>query len=139
MPLTISEKAYTYHMERDKRCDAELRAIERRGGKPEDVKNLSTHALNNACTSEYYDAALILVGQRVRIQYKDATFGTEHTVVRIAKLDNTRSDERACFGVVHRDNAKKEEETLLIFPSTKIFILTEEEQIATDSSAKHFF
>lgn len=139
MSPTISEKAYTYHMERDKRCDVELREVKRRGGRPEDVKELETHALKNACESEFFDAALSLVGQRVRIQYTDATPPTEHTVVRIAKLRNIRSDERVCFGIVHQDNPKKEEETLLIFPSTKIVILVEEKQISTHSSAKHFY
>lgn len=139
MPLTISEKAYTYHMERNKRCDVDLREIKRRGGRPEDVKELETHALKNACESEFFDATLSLVGQRVRIQYTDATPPTEHTVVRIAKLCNIRSDERVCFGIVHQDNPKKEEETQLIFPSTKIFILVEEKQCNTDTSAKHYF
>lgn len=139
MPSTISEKAYTYHMERNKQCDVELREIERRGGKPENIEELGAHALKNACASEFFDAALSLVGQRVRIQYKDATFGTEHTVVRIAKLHNMRSDERACFGIVHRDNPEKEEESLIIFPSTKITILVEEKPIAIHSSAKHYY
>lgn len=134
-------KPYTYHMEREKRCNAELREIEKLGGRSTtDIKDLELHALKNACASEYNDAVLNLVGQRIRVQYcKDAISPTEHTVVRITNLHNLRGDERVCFGIVHQDNPKKEEETLLIFPSTKIFILVEEKQCDTDTSAKHYF
>lgn len=117
---------YTEHSEREKRYHLELIEIQKRHGRREDVEELKAQALKNACLSVYFDATMRLTGKQVRIAYENRIFGTDHMVIRIVKLEELRFSERACFGIVHRKNGVEGTEILPIFPSTKIFILSEE-------------
>lgn len=94
-------------------------------------------ALENACSSEFIDATMKLLGQRVRVTQKGRALGTEYTVIQIIRLCPTHSTERACFAIEYW-GALGKKEILPIYPSTKIFIL-EEEAYTTDASARHFF
>lgn len=129
-------RPYTHHTEREARYEQELREIKRRGGTSKDIEGMEAQALQNACSSEFIDATMHLSEKRISIAYKDRIFSTEYIVLKVVKLGDIRSNERACFGIVHL-NSLQQEETLPIFPSTKISIL-EKEQIVHES-AMHFF
>ncbi|OGZ18440.1 MAG: hypothetical protein A2494_01195 [Candidatus Lloydbacteria bacterium RIFOXYC12_FULL_46_25] len=128
---------YTYHTEREARYMQELLEIERSGRYRGDIDGLKAQALENACSSELIDATMNLLHKRVRIAYKDRIFGTEHAVSQIVRVNNVRADERACFGIVCKNDGKGSEETLPIFPSTRIFILKEESAVV--EPAMHYY
>lgn len=115
----------------------ELLEIERHGGYRGDIDGLKAQALENACSSELIDATMNLLHKRVRIAYKGRIFGTDHTVSRIIRMNNVRGDERACFGIVCKNGDKGQEETLPIFPSTRISIL--KEAPAAIEPAMHYY
>ena len=109
---------YTHHTEREERYHHELLELQGSGADPKDIEESQAQALKNACSSEFIDATMNLTGRRVRVHYKGNVLSTEHTIVRIVKLGEFNSAERACFAVVYQNSKTGVEETLPIFPST---------------------
>lgn len=119
-----SQVPYQFHSERAHRCAIELLEIDRQGGAPEEIWERKTQAIKNACHGVFIDATFRLVRRRIRVHHKDRVLGYDYIVRLIIRSDtfNVHASEQACFGIIGTENSAKDEQMILVFPSTKIFI-----------------
>ena len=128
------EVPYTHHKERDDYLQKTLRVFDEIGGYPHDIEEVKERAIENNRLEIRVDAASRLVGQKVLVSYAGTIYAAQCTVTRIERIDDVNSsNELACFGIVHQNNEREEDELLPIFPSTKVSIMVESEAMKRSS------
>lgn len=124
METTISPKPYVFHSERIERYKKDIAVIELQGAVNCDPNARKEQAFENLCWAEFVDATEHLTGRRVCITQVGHVLCTEYHVHRIIILNEIKSDDRSCFGIIYIDSSGNET-TLRVTPTTKISVYPE--------------